>query len=411
MDDFLIRAFSSSSLGRITSGVVQSLIEGKNVLFLVPEMFQCSAFIDTFTETVRKRLQNHERFPRVITASSLASGIGTTLRAADWGGGHTFSDADVDDLSRSDLQLPQVIIVPDVGDLSPADAQKCLDVVSEWIRRIWPQRDVPALLVIAPASTCVNEPVQSDNRLAVCHLWGAPSAVDLREICRELENRQNHAEARWREMVVAGLGAGDVMLARHIWSSNPSSIAHCMEILGALRMGGSARPRRQNSHPVRLAFSGTPPLQLYAEWASGLIVASADYGIEDHLCTVPLADTRASGPSGALSHRIWRAQVEFALVRIDEVRRRAISEFSRRRGDSWVDEVESDLSDPVERARLSKDPMNAQVGFLAHAARQFARQDWSYNSVSSELSRANEVRTSVAHFAPVDYPAFAALWA
>ena len=59
MDDFLIRAFSSPALGAITSGVVQSLIEGKNVLFLVPEMVQCRAFIDTFSETVRKRLQNH----------------------------------------------------------------------------------------------------------------------------------------------------------------------------------------------------------------------------------------------------------------------------------------------------------------------------------------------------------------
>ena len=410
MDDFLIRAFSSPALGTITSGVVQSLTEGKNVLFLVPEMFQCRAFIDTFSETVRKRLQNHERSCRVLSAASLASGIVATLSAADWGGGHTLSDANVDDLSRSGLHLPQIIVVPDVGELSSADARKCLDVASEWIRRIWPQRDVPALLVIAPAITCVNDVPQSDNRLAVCHLWGAPSAVDLREICRELENSRNHAETRWREMVVAGLGAGDVMLARHIWSSKPSSIADCIELIAALNIGDCARSSRKHYRPVRLAFTGTPPLPLYADWASGLIVASADYGIENHLCTVPLADSRASGSSSPLSHRIWRAQVEVALVRIDEVRRRAIGEFSRRRGDSWVDEVEGDLSDPVERDSMRRDPLTAQVGFLTHAARQFARQDRSYNSVSKELQRANAVRKNVAHFAPVDFPEFAALW-
>lgn len=406
MNSFLSIALSSAAFIHLIDTIAEGASIGINQILLLPSCAESELLASELGDAVASAIDNKTQ--RNGGGSRVVSPYELTLPWSDWLGYLTASDANsmtLEEFFESYCWMTATVTI--LGNNDPDLAQKAFRRVLDWSsrvsRRSQPQvYRSPAICLIATVdetSDCQELPT-GEPLLSVHTLWGMPSATELRTICQQLEPAGN-AETLWRECIVAGLGAGDVMLSQNLWRSRFKSqqeiIEHVMTMWDPLPIG--THVPRAPVEPLR-----PPRSPLFSAWASGRAVGSPEYGSEFHLSAIP-------GDHSALReevlHRLWRAQVQTVMVATDRTRREGIETIRRFTGSQWEKWVtESSMTD-YERRRIHGDPWDAQLGFLSWLSDKLEIEHRQlFSPVSLRLRHANEARRMVAHFEPVDYPIF-----
>ena len=409
-----VRAAALPSVRRFLSAVVDDLQNGTSVIVLVPRGVRPRAVADAVADDIdhsfsRLRVLDVTRSPRVpsdplhLARSMVYGPVDRPLSLTDL-------------LALPDF--PDIVLLDGLGSV-PADTRVgWLRLVHRWSEVAVSARAAKrcAVCLIAPAEDLLHALPQDGPRLRAHWWWGFPSALELRLLSREVAEGSQVLDL-WRESLVLGLAAGDLVLAEHLWKDCPDSIEALESSLR--RYGAGLGFNRQTTlvdepavwrRPRDLGVSPdlAPPERVRADWTAGRIIGSVEYGLDVHPSVLACRGDRTR-----LEHALWRGQSQLLLPLADRVRLSFCLLLQQTFGADWPARVPVPPDEEGARQRLEADPLTAELGYLVTLlgwlkARRLERHLHGWEGV---LDQARHIRNRIAHYRPVTYDELRAFWA
>jgi hypothetical protein len=309
--------------------------------------------------------------------------------------------------------LPDVILIENVERLPAAAARPWLEFVARWAQAAHAQAALPdlpappALALALPAATVLEQPFESGAQLNVRVWWGVPSALELRLLCRELGEGDDHAARaaqQWREHVVPALAGPDAELFVALWDC---AHAGYEELNGLLRAYGARRgwtaaalerwgARSFLAHPLGGENGSTdaPTGAARVLWAQGALWNMPEFGRELHPAALAVLDEQR-----ALQHRVWRGQAALLLPVLDDARMALCLRLTDAYGRDWPVRWIAP-SKPDEELAVREDPLACEWLHAENVLREAPemRPEWRWLQVAI---RARRLRNALAHGKPV----------
>ncbi|MBI2941897.1 MAG: hypothetical protein HYY04_15820 [Chloroflexi bacterium] len=395
------------SVRRFLTRVAEDLQAGNSVAVLLPPGIPDGLVWEWLGERLRRR----DRLAAVWDARSSGCVPPCPAALASAILGEAGSGARLGELLVR-AEFPDVVRIVGIGDLPPPRQREWSALTQAWVResahvvgRLFGSRSI---CLIEPAATLPDGLASGASNLVAHWWWGFPSAAELRVLCRELLD-SGGVKASWVECLIAGVAPGDLALAATLWETQPE---HVGDLEKVLREVSQARRSDQVNRGIGQACLGTsragkadaPPPRIRDDWSAGRVIVSCEHGIEAHPSLLAIENERVQ-----LTRRIWRGQAESLLPAVDRVRLRTSSFLVGRYGPTWYARLPELELGSDERERLQLDPNDAELGPIEAVLRRVgAAPDVIVHRCAVE--RARQVRNQLAHYQPVDFLSFRALW-
>lgn len=300
----------------------------------------------------------------------------------------------------SDQALPAVTLVSHFDDRSIGEIQEWVKSLARWAEacRSSGSRNSLALLMPVEQIKEIQLPV-TDVRLAYSIWRGAPSALDVRMLCRYVSEDIN-AEVQWREYLLSSLSGSDLFLAEYLWEYACESVDDILDALERYARSCNWSPdeiRNQlvNWRPIPAGqlLSPKPDVNGFDIICRGWTVYTPEYGEEIHAAALMLL-----GLTQEVIHRIWRAQAALMLPMIDDIRRRICDHLTIRHGSESVMIDNEPVSLPLD------------MGKLKYYFDRLPVTSWEKKQWGGGVDRVWHTRNELAHYKPVSYATFHKIW-
>ena len=119
-------------------------------------------------------------------------------------------------------ELPHVtaVVASEAGGLGASEWIEFAHAWSETSKRLSDSGGTPsALCVVLSPSAARDHDLPTDVQLAACWMLGVPEALEVRLICRLVDESDIPAARRWREHIVPALCGSDLGLVPHLWAA------------------------------------------------------------------------------------------------------------------------------------------------------------------------------------------------
>ena len=310
--------------------------------------------------------------------------------------------------------LPEVVLFSDLDRLSPSEAEAWITFLTRWaeVCEIHSSHGNPptALCFVGSASGLLDFLPESRSLLALHWWWGFPSALETRVLCRTQEwHPSENRLACWREFLLPSLVGSDSSLVVYLWDAIHRDDDYIIDRLrlcasdrgwdaDSLRTWEATRNGIITGDPSSVA-SLTPPPEVRAPWARGILGWTQEFGLELH--TAALAEL---GMVDEIQHRLWRGQVGLLLPKLDRCRIFLCQYLTSKYGSNWPTRWLRPRS-ASEDLRVSRNPLACQLGHLARVL------DCGYlrNEEAHWLRYAQcalRMRNEIAHFRAVKFRDF-----
>jgi hypothetical protein len=313
--------------------------------------------------------------------------------------------------------LPDVIYLGGFAELPFEARRPWLDFVLQWAQEVKNAIDVgrepAALCLITPGWALPVADLPGRIHLSVRYWWGIPSALETRLICRlgSDDGRDSNTAVLWREHLLPSLCGSDAELVEWLWDDVYDGMDRLADRLSefAKRRGWTAEILRglvvdawQGKEPDYVRPISPDP-SYSALWAYGVLWYTQEYGVELHSAALALL-----GRVDEIRHRVWRGQAALLLPLIDELRVELCQHLTRLYGVDWVTRWQEPI-DPREATEVRKSPLACQWGHLEHLLKNCpalrAHRSW-----LQAVALARSIRNRLAHYHPVDYGSYTALY-
>ena len=322
------------------------------------------------------------------------------------------NDAIMRFLAQPELPDATAVIVAERRDTGPS---RWIDFARTWSscsKRVSDSGGTaPSLCILLSPSAVREHDLPTDVQLSTAWMAGVPEGLEVRLICRLLDEGESPAARRWREHVLPALCGTDLGLLPALWTSvfdEPDAILASLDEYASQRhwsvetlsdLGIDTLARSQ----ANLAFDGeAPPTHLRRAWSSGAVTMTSDHGLEVNSAARPLL-----GAQDVLMQRLWRGQVGLVLPAVDGIRMAMCSQLTRNLGPGWATDCGLPPIEDEAKA-LRESPLSCQWGHLLYLLRRHRRlSDYADWIPLVRLSR--EARNSLAHGSPVSYSRYSSL--
>ena len=313
----------------------------------------------------------------------------------------------------------QVVTLVSIERLSADRQAQWLQLLTQWAnfsqREADAGRDIVSLIVCVSATALLDRLPTSDLMLSVRWWWQLPSHLEMRLLCQSGSAAYHHTSppSLWREFILASLAGDDLGVIQGLWEED--IILDEATALKRLRVMATARGwcLQDVTQVESVLFQAlpddwvkdtAPPPALRNAWARGLLSSCPEYGIELHVAALALA-----GRTEALSQRLWRGQAQYLLPLIDQVRLRLCVYLTQEYKTGWATRWALPLSEE-ERAAVRKSSLSCEWGYLEYLIRTYVhlRRERRWLTL---IVQCRAVRNQIAHYSPISYDAFLALWA
>ena len=269
-----------------------------------------------------------------------------------------------------------------------------------------------ALCVLLPASAVCDRDLPTDAQLAAAWMMGIPDHLEMRIVCRLLDEDESPAAGRWREHVLPALCGTDLDLLSSLWSAvleEPEAVLAALDEYAKKRRWGAEELRtlgvdafaRMQSDVAHDDDGAPPSPRLRRAWSSGALTVTAEHGPEVNSAALPLL-----GAQDVLMQRVWRGQVALVLPAMDGVRMAMCSQLTRSLGPRWATEFSLPPIEDEARA-LQESPLACQWGHMLYLLRHHGRLA-NYAEWIPLVRLARKLRNRLAHGSPVSFSRYAA---
>jgi hypothetical protein len=300
----------------------------------------------------------------------------------------------------SDPNLPAVTIVSHFEDRSAKEVEHWVQSFARWAEACRSSGSLSSLALLM----CVEHIEEillptTDVRLAYSIWPGAPSALDVRMLCRYISSEID-SEAQWREFIIASLSGNDLELAECLWEYACSPFEVILSVLEnyAFNRNWSSDEilkKLEHWHPIPAGciLNPKPNSNGFKLICRGLTVYTPEFGEEIHSAALMLL-----GRQTEILHRVWRAQAALILPIIDDIRRRICDYFTFRYGSQWAI-IDNELLDtPID------------LGKLKYYFDLLPESSWEKKQWGQGIYQVWFTRNELAHYRPVSFYSFSEIW-
>lgn len=268
--------------------------------------------------------------------------------------------------------LPDVMHIREFstgGTENEIERQRWLGLIQEWVEE---SRNAtgsvvgtaPRLCLVAKLRDFDFEPPEEQDGLSIHWWWGFPSSLEVRLACRFDSQYMAADEAanRWREQVLPAIAGTDFDLAEHLWDAVLESTDEVVQSLeGYARLKGLTPPLWKETFEFNVPrSSSSPPVSIWKEWASGIILSTPEYGAEYHPALLAHCGRKID-----VEHRFWRGQSELLLPILNYIRIRICDILTESFGEDWPINPHRPQTD-YEFEAVVDNPRGAEFGHIEY---------------------------------------------
>jgi len=404
------------------------------------KMRQILPSVQNFIEALREDLANRRSLLVILPSSVNADDVWALLRAFISARGFAFDEVYVADLppdkplitglktavtmqwkaSADPLSiehfyehaegLPDVVYFEGFDALQPGRRKEILKFLAQWADagHICADRGgTPmALCIMTSCSEAVLDYPATDTHLSVHWWWGLPTALELKLLCRMLNNNRDGPACQWIEGILPALAGSDTTLADHLWDERDVTVEGLLQRLNnyALMQQWDINELRDagiEAFEENLAFQNGKSALLRSKeakklWSAGALYWTPEYGVQLNTAVLALM-----GKEKEIRHRLWRGQVEYLLPMLDRVRLAICERLTSLYGPAWPYRWEKPKYEEDYEA-VKKDPMACELGYLHYLLKACKKMKLDRNLLPL-VSQAKCVRNELAHYRPVEY--------
>jgi hypothetical protein len=293
----------------------------------------------------------------------------------------------------------QILVISGLDLVGYDDVNRWLHWVGRWARASHSRRTSGSLL--PPLLLCwrnrdarIGVP-PSDTALETCDVFNAVSELDIRILVRHRAGSVHDAQQWWREHVLPPLVGNDLELVMALWEP-------CLHELNVFESALRDHARRRGWDALPRTGNGAPPSR--RDELSGFAYATPERGTEWNLAWVV-----SRGDSISFARRLWRGQAGFLLPILDEIRFRIADRLNDLLGPGWALRVPPLDGDEQRLVRASH--LHAQYGHLLAVlqTRSLVMGRVERADLEAVTKVARNVRNHLAHYRPIEFPAYRAL--
>lgn len=300
----------------------------------------------------------------------------------------------------SDPELPQVILISHLEGRETGEIQDWVKSLARWAEACRSSGSLNSLGLLMPFDLIKDTRFPlTDVRLTYAVWPGAPSALDVRVLCRSISEETN-AEAQWREYLLASLSGSDLQLAESLWEYTCEPVATLLLVLEQYARSRNWSPdeiRKQLQKwrpvPAGQLLVPEPHANGFNLIRCGWAVYTPEYGEEIHTAALIML-----GRQQEVIHRIWRAQAALMLPMIDDIRRRICNHLADRYGSQWVVIDNEHFELPLDMGKLKR-------YFDLLPSTSWEKKQWGRG-----IAQVWSTRNELAHYEPVSYATFHEIW-
>lgn len=405
------------SIRQFLQRMEDDILDRRSILALFPE----GVDIRTLWGQLREQLSRRDFFLEEIDVGDLPAdrmllaGVGEALHLSLPAGQHQWT---IEQLYQKVRVHTQVVMLTGIEHLCQERQQQWLRLLAQWAqvsqREAGAGGEIVSLIICVPALTMLDVIPGSDLMLSVRWWWQLPSHLEMRLLCQAGSAAHHHTNpaSLWRECMLAALAGDDPGIIQELWEEEATrdevtvidrlcTVAHRRgwsreEILQVERVVAEGLPDDW-------ARDAAPPPGLRRAWARGLLSSCPEYGVELHAGALALA-----GRSEAVAQRLWRGQAQYLLPLIDQTRLRLCVYLTSAYGSNWATRWSLPLSDE-EKVAVQKTSLACQWGHLEYLIRTYIPLQRERRLLTL-IAQCRAVRNDIAHYRPITYEAFLALW-
>jgi len=405
-DDALLGTDSGK---RFLTSVVRDACDGKTVLVLVP------ANVDAIAARGRLAYELSEKEFHVLVVNVTGNSPPQTISEAILPFHKKTPPAgDIPSL-MSVGGLPDLIFLDGFDDLAETQRKEWMLFLQRWANycRIIADRGHKITPLILVTTVRPADPLPSEEMyLSVRCLWGVPSVLETRVICRSMtEGDSLSTSDRWREHVLPAIVGFDLRATRWLWNCvTEGTQAILSALLSYAAEQGWSREFLISIGAAEFIDSGTNkniqhPLGRFQKlWATGAIGWTPENGAELHPSALLLLNKEKE-----VLHRIWRGEADLLLPFLDQIRLSICDRITKAHGAGWPTRWRNPDSEEERRAVLDS-PYACQFGHLhflvVHMDIPALSQE---RSLSTLITMSRWARNELAHYRPVNFRDFEGL--
>jgi hypothetical protein len=304
-------------------------------------------------------------------------------------------------------ELPEIIILDSIGDLSEQQRGEWMYLLREWAEASHHIKNrgemPPALCIVAKAEDVLGCVPENALYLRVHWWWNIPSILELKMLCRlvNLQDREPNNISEWRENIIPSLALDDLGLIEFLWDRIDVESERIIDELCLLSdVSIHAAEFDESFQDLILErdkrFQTTPIPGVQSYWAKGYLCSTPEHGME--VSTLGLARINNRDE---LRHRIWRAQVDLLLPQIDNVRLVVCKYLTKTKGVEWPVKWCLPASEK-EIQEVQRNPLATDLGYLDFLISQDShfRDCHQFRRL---VNLSHDIRNQIAHYQGVNY--------
>lgn len=238
----------------------------------------------------------------------------------------------------------------------------------------------------------------SDLYLSVRYLWGAPSLLEMRLLCRQMSRKSGIGfDSLWDEYVLSSIAMSDINLLIHLLKSGPENIN--ARILNYARQKWNRDSMDisdlSTSNQSIGVYGLSPPVNILNQWSRGFIGFVPERGIFIHTSVLAKIECWSE-----IRHRIWAGQAELLLPLIDSARLKICNLLTERFGKSWPTTWISPQFEG-ELELVKNDPRYCQWGHLFQICK-YANPVRKIKNLLKVIDMLRIVRNDLAHYRKIN---------
>ena len=304
--------------------------------------------------------------------------------------------------------LPDIILFSSFSELQSDEVAKWLEFIEIWSRLAHRNANIGQMhtAMLLPVSGDITGDMlpSSDLMLSIRYLWGVPSLLESRLLCRQFWNQDGNNEflSLWYEYVYGAVSMGDLNLLVYLWENGRNGRENIKRhILNYSKSKNWDLDCSELSNLCNFdtkttnAYQISPPRRLFPHWSKGIIGFIPERGAFIQTSALALM-----GLWDEINHRIWSGQAEFLFPLIDATRLRLCDRLTQKYGKSWPTAWVEPASEEEDRL-VRNNPRACQWGHLFII---FQRVDKlrKQKELFDIVNQLRVVRNEIAHYRPIE---------
>lgn len=384
--------------------IAEDLIQGRSVILSYPNGFDYSWILESIRTIFFERDLLYNEIIIPDSTSNCSKYIADVLGLISETGYTPESPSGLIELP----DLPEMVLFTSSPDLSPNEVEKWLEFIGKWSRLAHKRANIgqnhTAILLPVSGNITTEMLPDSDLMLSIRYLWGVPSLLESRLLCRQFwrEDGYNEFLNLWYEYVYGAVSMGDLNFLAYLWENgrnNRETIQRHILDYAELKNWDLDFSELSNLCNVDAKVSNvyqiSPPRRLFPYWSKGIIGFIPERGAFIQTSALALM-----GLWDEINHRIWSGQAEFLFPLIDAARLRLCDRLTQKYGKSWPTAWVEPASEEEDRL-VRNNPRACQWGHLFIIFQRVDKLRKQKNLVNV-VNQLRVVRNEMAHYRPIE---------